>query len=484
MAGSESSDGQKYKMDQNPKIGKYHKYIRDLQKVELFTLVSHLETGEKPNAKTYKYKNDLLIKLLDQVPEFITDHETKKIYLECKVINGHHFVKARLNVENEADYEEYRPGRVMSNMIEIIDLYNKSKVTKTEEDLTDFVACEDFLENEAPQETPRSDNAALFKMCSDLSVALRNKNTMPSESRLEKLTKINLKNLKYDEDEGISIFLTNIETVAIGHNLTQDTDKIQLAISILSQTSKGARLCRLFKNKVLDNWAVFKEKLFLMENSSRKMFEKKFRNYKRGAEEPVAVLMAELTELYQRSEGYDDNHDLSERDLERIRDKFFGCLDISIARHARQACLQAGSFKRNEDVSELENIAKFCMELEEMEELNEKQTVMNVHTSKKDILSAEGHNELNNLKQMMNQQSQQMHQQMQQLMNITTDLANNQKTNSKPRNSRRFPSLDMKKLNGYCLNNILNKCKHGDSCHYKHGSVPTEVLDYVKSLRE
>ena len=507
MVGSQSSDGQRYKTDQNPKIGKYYKFIGDLQKVELFTLVSHLETGEKPKANTYKLKNDLLFKLIDLVPAFITEHETKKIFLDCKVKDGHHFVKARLTVSDETEYDDYRAGRAPTNMTELIVEYNKSKEEKAEdENLEDFVACADFFKTEEAEEVSPSKHAALFEMCSNLSVALkqnteqnnnlavalRGQNGNSNETQLQKLTKISLKNLKFDEDEGVSIFLNNIETVALGHNLTLDTDKIQLAISILSQTSKGSKLLKLSKldTKTFDDWAAFKQELFLMENSSQASFRIKFRSYKRGAEEPPAVLMAELVDLYQRSEGYSDDHDLTDRDIREIREKFLSCLDKNTAKQCQQAHFQAEKFKRDEDPSSLKSLAELCMKLEEIDTrdypLTQKAitfnhgthpTVMNVFEPKKDPLCAESQNDMSELKQLMTQQNQL-------LMNITTTMANNS-SNYRSRsgyNSKRYPSLDFKKLNGYCLNQILNKCKKGDSCRYKHGIIPTEVLDYVKSL--
>ena len=59
-------------------------------------------------------------------------------------------------------------------------------------------------------------NDILLKQCSDLTKLLNTKSA--DENRVKQLTKSNLKNLEFNEEEGVDSFLTVIETVALAYD--------------------------------------------------------------------------------------------------------------------------------------------------------------------------------------------------------------------------------------------------------------------------
>ena len=294
-------------------------------------------------------------------------------------------------------------------------------------------------------------NATLLKLCSDMSELLKHKNAVPEENRVLQITMKNLKNLKFNENEAIDSFLTHIETVAFGYNLINDADKIKLAINILSTSSKGVKYLRLFNKKNLDNWVDFKEELYLMENLNRKVFQRKFRNYKRGPDEPVAVLMGELVDLYRKSMGYNSDYNFDERDVREIMEKFFECLESTVAMFGQQFYQNTIKFTQQDSLSKLRSIAKHCMEMESMDVSHSirvsstfnqvtQPSVMNVFKQKTGPIRTESQNDVKEIKQM--------------LMNISTKMSSEKICDGKIM----VPCKFWKQY----------KCSRGKRCRYLH----------------
>ena len=66
---------------------------------------------------------------------------------------------------------------------------------------------------------------------------------------------------------------------------------------------------------------------------------------------------------------------------------------------------------------------------------------------------------------------------------IKAELNNKQSARKPYRTKSR--GFDPKKMKGYCIQFLQagSECKKGSNCSYKHAEAPTDVLDYVKTLR-
>ena len=99
---------------------------------------------------------------------------------------------------------------------------------------------------------------------------LEKSQAMEQERRSSKIFNLNPKHIKFDEDEGIGRFLTNIEAYSIGNGIKSDRDKIRIACTCLSASSKGADRLGLLSSEERNDWNKFKAKLFMMESQSEK----------------------------------------------------------------------------------------------------------------------------------------------------------------------------------------------------------------------
>ena len=462
-----SSLGQAYKKDVKPELGKYFKVLDDLQKVEAWTLLNSL-MGKKglgrPNTKDFKSREDIVKKLLQVDPEFMTEYETKKIYFHAYQREEQTFLKARLTVDDDTDYSTQKSciGQKV-NIKELIQRITEAVSSDDEE-----VNMDTFYANEEETVSTKDDQNQknqMSQLCHKMVDALNdNKQKSSLAPRPKKI--------RYDEDEGVGVFLQKIEDYALSQKITDDSAKIDLAVNCLSESRKGYDLLGFIRNSKLTNtWSLFKERTLLMVACSKEQYRKQFKTYQRKPSQTAAHLMVTLQDLYLRSKDLDGDHALSKDHIEAIRERFFDCLDPALAGMAKYTYTE-----RTRDTTkftELESIAKMCMDLEENFNLDRSRKEVSVLNN---IIATEPEKpeptfatELQGLKSMIN--------------SIQTEL-NNQKSRKPYRSQSRI--FDSKKMKGYCLQFLKagSECRKGSDCRYKHTEAPTDVLDYVKSLQK
>ena len=333
MPGSHVSDtsslGQPYKKEVKPDLGKYYKVIDDLQKVEAWTLLySVMGKDNRPNYKNFKSREDIIKKLLEVAPAFMTEHATKKIYFHAYEKADQSFLKARLTVEKQEEYATQKPciGQKV-NIVQLIQKLNEKTLTDDEEvNIDSFYADEEEKYKIVAYHT---ENQQMSQLCNKMVDALKETKEKPSTSARPK-------KIRYDEDEGLEVFLQKIEDYAISQKIYKDQDKIDLAINCLSESRKGYDLIGFIRHDSLENtWSLFKERSMLIVNSNKEHYRLQFKNYERKPSQTAAHLMMTLQNLYLRSKELSTSHPLSKDQIEAIREKFFDCLDPSLAGMAK-----------------------------------------------------------------------------------------------------------------------------------------------------
>ena len=109
---SSSSSAMMYKSDVNsPKPGKYYRFIDELQKTEIYTLIQHL-TRVKLTGYSRKSKADLMLQLLLINGDLRVNPNETKVYLEVEEVEVNSVkrkkLRAKLTVEDESLYAEHR----------------------------------------------------------------------------------------------------------------------------------------------------------------------------------------------------------------------------------------------------------------------------------------------------------------------------------------------------------------------------------------
>ena len=502
-----------YKSGMNVKLGMYHKQIVECSKVELLAILQHV-TGVRNIKSSSKTKAELFTLVLIAAPSLCASGETHVFFsVEEHDVSGtlRRRIRARVTVPDTSQYSEHRPASAGSPQIsneqfqEYVGLATQDGVDfeedeEEEEDNKDNIKQQDT--NSQTVDTPPSHVSGHTSNSGDtvqgvhlhyMELMDRMMNSLADkqstgDTRISKLTALNPKHLRFDPEDGVGNFLTNIETAARGHRITKDTDIIQMAVSSLSTSTKGFELLGLCGPEEYADWTKFKAKLYLMESSNEESFSKKFKNYKRAEGQHAASLMSKLKDLYCKSRGYKNAAELDDRDLRTIREKFFDTLDPSLAGLGKQLFSE-----RNRDPNEhvLDSIARLIVEVELNFNLGVHKTAStslnNIFQANQPVnqITSTHTDEVADLKAMICQLSEEVEK-----INAIRMGPPNQTSQSQPRgqnqqyrSQREQASTFSQNMRGFCYRKIASKCPN-QFCKYDHGRAPQDVVDYVRRRAE
>ena len=353
----------------------------------------------------------------------------------------------------------------------------------------------DFGNHENVGPETKFDFNALTQCIGAMTNMLQQSQSMEQERRTSKIFNLNPKHIKYDEDEGIGRFLTNIEAYAAGNGVVADLDKIRIACTCLATSSKGADRLGLLNSEDRLDWTKFKTKLFMMESQSARSFEIKFYNYQRKPGQPCALLMSKLIDFYRKSRGYESNQELNDTEIYIIKRRFMDCLEPTLAKLLEDKLSDAQY--RKEDMSKLDILASRTMQLEETFRIgihqpksnaNNIQQLFNISEpsiqSKSEISTLI--ESINNIKSDITQLSSDVKQTKSQI-----DKNIDNRAHFKRRNNHRFRSrdrsnsrkIDYGPADGFCIKYIRGQCERSATdCKFKHSQAPKQVLEYVQKF--
>ena len=448
----------------NTKVGKYSKKFPNISKAESHTLLKHFDKSLVDSSAT---RNANIQHILRIRPDLRPNHDERYFYFEVYEKNGKKYrsAKEETDVDDTNLYPE-QPGTGPKIDINAIIAHMIKNETDAEDD--DEIV-EDELEPNQHNQLNQTQFASAAETLGNRSIELENRSLRKEleEERarnaydMTKMLHVNTKYLKYNEDDGVSHFLRSIDNFARAKNICSEASKIQFAQEILSQSgAKGNELMDLCNDADFKNWSRFSEKLYLMEASSMRSFEIKFKNYKRQADQPCAKLMANLKKLYLKSKGLPDRYVLTGRDIENVRGRFMDCLDPKVAGFLQDRIDANASQEHN--FSELDVIAQQCQKVEENHQLGlygRTTAIHHVETVDKteeriNALALEVKRAVNAVEAAVKQQS-------------------------RPRQNQRKPNMPSTRiLQGFCLQKLRSpdgQCRRR-GCTYNHGHPPPEVM--------
>ena len=459
--------------------GKYKKLLQNVSKSESESLLSHC--GGVIRADT---RHNNMINILTLKPELQTNWQTRYVYFEIYERDGKKYRSATLDVDDTTAFEEERQTKgTKIDIIKIVaDLQSVvEKPIASDEDDDDEIKpqnktiFESFKSEHTDSDGLKNTVLSLVEKISKLEAKNENlTKTHQTPSHHQKLIALNPKQLKYDEDDGVGRFLTNIENVIRSHRITSDEDKIQIAMNCLTTSPKGPDLLGVVSEKHLRSWAEFKDRLYMMESSSKKSFNLKFKQYKRGPNQPCGQLMNKLQEFYLKSKGYDSNHVFSDIEIDIIKERFLDCLEPQLM-HLLEDKI-SDSHYRNEDINQLDTLATRCMQLEENFRLGIHQAknsvaINHIETRPDDYVA---------IINMMKQQAEGINDLKKKMAEMQVEPKTEPRFRRQPQN--KYGNIDTKRLQGFCLSAIKNgKCMK-PLCRYSHARPPPAVIEYVNSM--
>lgn len=509
-----------YKEGANVQLGKYHKLFNELAKVELLSLLQHLTQTPQGTVKEAT-KKDLFVRVLQFVPTHTPIQYQSKVYFSVEEFNvgskTKRKIRARLSVDTETDYDEHRSASPASPAIDeatfdqyVLEAKNNDGFELEEEDEEEGEENEDVNQNEkkptqdelrskskealikqsdpqdsanggmetgsntvtdvAPSQGDQGVHERYIALMEQMMKNMPSKQPAANDSRISKLVTLNPKNLKFDPEDGVGSFLTNIETAARGHRVTKDTDKIQMAVSSLSTSTAGFQLLGLVGPEEFVDWAKFKRKLYLMESANPESFSKKFKEYQRKPGQHVGQLMSRLKDYYKKSREIRSDADLDDRDIQIIRERFFDALEPALAGLGKQLFSER---HRDPTVTILDSITQLVVDLE----LNFN---MGIHSHK------DGPVKLNNLFGQSNAETKANDTDISRLESMISQLSTDVK-NIKAAQPENVQAKNVKpkrrsKLKGFCFRQLSGICPFGTNCRFNHASAPPDVVDFAKSL--
>ena len=357
--------------NQANQLGKYKKLLNNVSKSESESLLSHC--GGVIRGDT---RHNNMINILTLKPELRRNWETTYVYFEIYENGGKKYRRAALDVDTITDYEDERQTKgtkvdIAKIVADLELIKDDNAIVSEEEDEIDQQAQNRTIFESFKTERTDSDGLknTVLSLVEKISQLEAKSNDPPKSaiqhtpSHHQKLIALNPKQLKYDEDDGVGRFLTNIENVIRSHRITSDEDKIQIAMNCLTTSPKGPDLLGVVSEEHLRSWSEFKDRLYMMESSSKKSFSLKFKQYKRGPNQPCGQLMNKLQELYLKSKGFDSNHTFSDIEIDIIKERFLDCLEPQLM-HLLEDKISDSEY-RNENMNHLETVASRCMQLEE-----------------------------------------------------------------------------------------------------------------------
>ena len=346
--------------------------------------------------------------------------------------------------------------------------------------------------NQQPQNPHGNfDFNALTQCLGAMTNVLQKSQVMEQERKTGKIFNLNPKHIRYDEDEGIGRFLTNIEAYATGNGIVADTDKIRIACTCLATSSKGADRLGLLSHEDRLDWNKFKTKLYLMESQSARSFEIKFYNYQRKPGQPCALLMSKLIDFYRKSRGYESNQELNSTEIYMIKRRFIDCLEPTLAKLLEDKLSDAQY--RNEDMSKLDMLASRTMQLEETFRIGIHQPKSNANNIQQLFNISEPQSQpksemsiliesINNIKSNLNQLSSEVKQTKNQLnQNRDNQFKRRDKVRFQPRDRSNSRKIDYGPAEGFCIRHIKGQCQRSATdCKYNHSTAPQQVMEYVQ----
>ena len=452
-----------------PEKGKYSKRFNNFSKQESQLVLQHYD--KNADLASLTSRPQLLEKLFIAKPEFIIDALDRLFCFEIKQ-DGVGYRISYVSCEHDDEYPERPTTSTQVDVAGIIRNLQKSIEEKNETEKQIEVSNDrkgneiDSLErnsdlSEHNYHTPHQLKTS-FKLpipekiepqvvtqdvinvsLVDTLQSISNRLQSPTLSKKPFVSK----NLHYDDTEDISVFFNKISASAQGQGLKSDSDKINMAIQVLSSSSTGSQLLGLCSEEDYTDWKRFCQKLLRMTGSSHKSYEQQFLAYERLPGQPSSLLMAKLIDLYRRSCEYSETHKLNKFEERHIRMRFMLCLEPQL-----RSLLEDRLSSIKEDIN-LEQLSQKCQELEVFYRLgsNKPKTV-------------------NTIKQETSFTDKQFKTLLEAVQNLSTT--------NQPRTKR--PPINDPQLLGFCMRHVKGTCPFGEKCKYKHSKVPENVLKHMK----
>ena len=444
-----------------PECGKYSKRLCNISKAEAQLLVTHYDNNA--DLTTLTSRSQLLETLFTAKPEFMIDALDRLFCFDIILDNETHRIRY-VNCEHDDLYPERGSTSTIINIEEIIRKVRSAlNISQDVQKLdNDSLETHTSVHNYHTPHQPRMS----FKFPKPEEKADYTNQDMINSSIVDTLQRISnklqgstgstskkpfvSKNLHYDDAEDISIFFNKISASAQGQNLKNDSDKINMAVQVLSSSSTGSQLLGLCSEDNYTDWKRFCTKLLRMCGSSHEFYEQQFLAYERLPGQPSSLLMAKLIDLYRRSCEYSETQKLNKFEERHIRMRFLLCLEPEL-----RALLEDRLSNMKPQDMGLETVAEKCQELE---------TYFRLGRNKPKVVNA--------IKQ--TQESGFTEQQFKTLLEAIKSI-------NQPKSAKSKQVITDPDLKDFCMRFVKGTCPFGDRCRYKHDSpVPEAVLKHMK----
>ena len=296
----------------------------------------------------------------------------------------------------------------------------------------------------------------------------------------------------YDESKGVNHFINSVERFSVANNISNDSDKIIIAINGLADSDYGEIFSENLTESEKSNWSIFREKLLKLLGKTATFYKTSYRSFKRQPQETLGIMFSRLVFTYKKA--YLNTQNLNETDKRILISDFI------------QKCTPrlAQLMMAEESSLTFDTISLRAEELEQIYALN---------TNTMDILAVidqgpkkSQNSEFSEILKEFRRQSESIGQ----LINTVGQLVNNNNFShaqnysnhnqdfsnqnrhysnhgqNRGNSNRSFqnqapklaiPNLELHKLRGFCQWKLFKGECRKKSCNFKHENIPQEILN-------